>query len=788
LATRLTVDERAWAQEHFTAANYLAAAMIYLKDNELLEKPLKGEHIKDALLGHWGTCPGLNILQTHLSLLAKKRSQSTLLITGPGHGFASFLANSFIDGSLEPYYSELTPDNAGTRNLIKAFCWPSGFPSHLNPGVPGCIHEGGELGYALGVAFGAAFDNPDLMVACIVGDGEAETGPTAAAWHSTKWLDPKKDGAVLPIIHLNHYKISNPTIYSTMSKAELTALFTGYGYAPKFVGPDHDKLHAAIFWAHDRIRAIQHAARSGKPNARPRWPVIIFESPKGMTGIPKLGKDQITGTWRSHQVPAKDAKANPESLAALEHWLRSYKPDHIFTADWATRLRRHLPEGPLRIASNPHAIGGNLRKALELPAPEEFQVAIHKRGHDRAGSTPVFGQFLTWTVRMNKNNFRIYSPDELASNKLDAVLAATSRAYTWPHDKADASLAPGGQVMEILSEHTLQAWMQGYLLTGRHGLFPSYEAFLPIVDSMVSQYLKFIEMSIAYPWRTPVSSMNYLLTSVCWRQDHNGFSHQNPGFINTLLNKAKEEQLVRIYLPADANMTLTVADHCLRSTNRVNVIVADKQPNRQWLTYQEARDQARTGAGIWPFASVDDPDVILCGIGDYQVQECLAAIMLLRHIAPEVKVRFVNVSELNVMGPAPFYPNGMDEGRFQQLFPVDRTTLISFHGYPGAVKQLLFDRPANSRFRVYGYIEKGTTTTPFDMLVRNNVSRYDLARRCIEHAAHRNHVLAPHAHLLVARIEKDLLAHQAYILEHGRDPPEIAEWTWHDVAHPAAHR
>ncbi len=755
--------------------------MIYLKENAFLEHPLKAEHIKDALLGHWGTCPGLNLIYTHLSLLAKKRSQSTLLITGPGHGFASFLANAFIDGSLQPYYPELTPDKAGVANLIKSFCWPGGFPSHLNPGVPGCIHEGGELGYALSVAFGAAFDNPDLIVACVVGDGEAETGPTAAAWHSTKWLDPKKDGAVLPIIHLNGYKISNPTIYATMSRDELTKLFQGYGYAPRFVGPDHQQMHQALTWAQDAIRRIQRAARRGKPESRPKWPVLIFESPKGMTGIARLGKDKITGTWRSHQVPAKDAKVNPKSRKALEAWLRSYKPARIFADGWSTRLRARLPEGPLRIASNPHAIGGQIRKPLELPAPEEFEVPIHHRGHDLAGSTPVLGQFLTWAVRFNKDNLRIFSPDELASNKLDAVLAATSRAYSWPHSTEDKTLAPGGQVMEILSEHTLQGWLQGYLLTGRHGLFPSYEAFLPIVDSMVSQYLKFIEMSQDYEWRPPVSSLNYILTSVCWRQDHNGFSHQNPGFINTLLNKAREEQLVRIYLPADANMLLTVADHSLRSVNRVNVIVADKQPIRQWLTYQEARDQARVGAGVWRFASHEDPDVILCGIGDYQVQECLAAIMLLRKIAPEVRVRFVNVNELNALGPEPFYPNGMDDGRFQQLFPIDRTTIISFHGYPGAVKQLLFDRPRNARFRIYGYIEKGTTTTPFDMLVRNNVSRFHLARRCIQQAAHHNPQIAARENLLVAQLERSLLEHQAYILEHGRDPPEISEWTWGDV-------
>lgn len=774
----LSKDERSWAQDYFRAANYIAAASVYLKDNFLLEKRLRPEHIKDALLGHWGTCPGLNFIYTHLNLLVAKHRQQTLLITGPGHGFAAILANMYLEGTLKEYYPEMSHDLAGFGNVIKAFCWPGGFPSHLNPGVPGCIHEGGELGYALGVAYGAAFDNPDLIVTCIIGDGEAETGPTAAAWHSAKWLNPEHDGAVLPIIHLNGYKISNPTIYSAMTDAELASLFAGYGYEARFVGTDHDRMASAMTWAHGRIKAIQHAARSGRPQARPRWPVIILRTPKGWTGIKRLDGHRIEGSYRSHQVPAKDAKANPESLKALEGWLRSYDPAGLFRDGIAPQLLRHVPQGSLRISSSPHAIGGNLRKPLVLIEPRHFEVRFDRRGHVRAGSTPAVAPYLREAIRLNPDTFRIVSPDELASNKLDAVLEATGRAFSWPHDADDSTLRPDGRVMEMLSEHTLQAWLQGYILTGRHGLFPSYEAFLPIIDSMVSQYLKFIEMSTAYPWRTPVSSLNYILTSVCWRQDHNGFSHQNPGFINTLLNKAREEQLVRIYLPADANMALTVTDHCLRSTNRVNVIVSDKQPIRQWLTYKEAQDQARVGAGVWDFASHENPDVVLAAAGDYQTQECLATILLLREIAPELRIRFVNVSELNVIGAAPFYPNALSQGQFEQLFTPDRQVIFTFHGYPGAVKQLLFDRPGAGRFHVYGYIEKGTTTTPFDMLVSNNVSRYHLAQRAIRHAAAVNPAVAAKANLLIARMEGKVLEHRAYILEHGRDPDDVDRWEW----------
>jgi xylulose-5-phosphate/fructose-6-phosphate phosphoketolase len=779
----LSKQELDWAQKYWTAANYLAAASIYLKDNFLVEEPLKPSHIKDSLLGHWGTCPGINFIYTHLNIMIVKHEQPVLLLTGPGHGFAAILANNFLEGSLQPYYSQLTHDKAGMGNLIKMFCWPEGFPSHLNPGVPGCIHEGGELGYSLGTAFGAVLDNPDLIAACIVGDGEAETGPTATAWHSTKWLNPKIDGAVLPIVHINGFKISNPTVYGTMSDAELKSLFIGYGYEPLFVGPDHKEMGEAIENAYQRIKRIQNTARSGKPIARPKWPVILLRTPKGWTGVKMHEGHKVEGSFRSHQVPAKDCQTNHESLKEVEKWLKSYKPHDIFPGGKIPAdLLDYVPMGDLRIGSNPNALGGNMRIPLTLPDPHRLEIKLDRPGSVHGASTPTIGQYLKHVLILNadKHNFRIFSPDELASNKLDAVLDITDKVYVWPtEDAKDAKIGQTGRVMEMLSEHTLQSWFQGYNLTGRHGIFPSYEAFLPIVDSMVSQYIKFIELSEQRKWRTPVPSLNYILTSVCWRQDHNGFSHQNPGFVSTLLNKAREEHNIRLYFPADANMALAMMDHSLRSTNRVNVIVADKQLIRQWRTYEQAVEQCLTGAAVWDFASAQNPDVVLAACGDYATQEALATIMMLRHQVPELRVQFVNVSELNSLGVNPFYPNAMDEATFNMLFPLDRKVVFTFHGYPGAVKQILFDRPRNDRFHVYGYIEKGTTTTPFDMFIRNNVSRYHLAMRLIRHGARVNPQVAAKAELLVATYESKILEHKAYILRHGSDPEGVHGWKWH---------
>ncbi len=773
------MNELQWAETYWRAANYIAASSVYLKENFLLERPLRPEHIKDALLGHWGTCPGINFVYTHLNLLVEKTGQSTLLLTGPGHGFAAVLANLWLEGSLADYYPEYSMTKEGLHALIKSFCWPLGFPSHLNPGVPGCIHEGGELGYALATAFGAVLDNPKLLCVAIVGDGEAETGPTATAWHSSKWVDPKTSGAVLPILHLNGYKISSPTVYGTMTDDELTSLFTGYGYEPRFVGTSHKEMADSLTWAHDRICRIQEDARSGRPHTRPRWPMLILKTPKGWTGIKTHNGKRVEGSYRSHQVPAHDVKTNPASLRELERWLRKYKPRELFPTGVPSKsVLAHVPKGDLRIGSNPHALGGKRRVPLSMPDLKELEVASSPRGVHLLGTMSAAGAFLKELMARNPDNFRIFSPDELASNKLDAVLDVTGRCYNWPHDPDDDTLRPDGKVMEVLSEHTLQAWAQGYILTGRHGIFPSYEAFLPIVDSMVSQYLKFIEHSQQYSWRTPVPGLNYILTSVCWRQDHNGFSHQNPGFINNLLAKAKEEKLVRIYLPADSNILLSTIDHVFRSTNRVNAIIADKRPIRQWLTLQEAEDQCRAGVKLWGFASSENPDVVFAAAGDYQTQECLAAIQLLTDLVPDLRARFVNVSELNVLGVPWFYPNGIDEGTFAYLFPYDREVVFSFHGYPSAVKQLLFDRPKNSRFHVYGYIEKGSTTTPFDMLVRNNVSRFHLAIKAILHASKVNARVAEHRELFTTMFEKMILEHRAQILETGHDPKEITEWKW----------
>lgn len=779
----LSKQELAWAQRYWTSANYIAAASIYLKDNFLLERKLRPNDIKDALLGHWGTCPGINFVYTYLNLIATKHRQKTLLITGPGHGFAAILANAYLEGTLQKYYPQLTADKEGLGKTIQAFCWPEGFPSHTNPGVPGCIHEGGELGYALGTAFGAAFDNPDLLVAAIIGDGEAETGPTATAWHSTKFLNPARDGAVLPIVHLNSYKISSQTIYGSMSDAELKALFTGYGYEPRFVSTNHRQMGQTMEWAYQRILRIQAAARDGAPLQKPRWPVIILKTPKGWTGIKMLDGHPIEGTFRSHQVPAKDAKKNPASLRALEAWLKSYAPQKLFPKGIVPETTKiYLPPSELRISNNPHALGGNIRQPLILPNPKMYAsvVSSSKRGNTFAGSTPTLGDYLAAVMKANleRRNFRIVSPDELSSNKLDAILDVTGRTWSWPILNADTKLSPDGRVMEMLSEHTLQAWLQGYILTGRHGLFPSYEAFLPIVDSMVSQYLKFIALSGEYSWRTPVSALNYVLTSVCWRQDHNGFSHQNPGFISTLISKAREEQLVRLYFPADANMSLAVMDHALRSMNRVNVIVADKQPIRQWQTYEEAIKQAQVGAGIWDFASTPNPEVVLAACGDYQTQEALATIHLLKSLLPEAKVRFVNVSELNVLGTPGEYPNALSPELFTEVFTPDKPVIFTFHGYPGTIKQLLFDRPNIHRFEIKGYTEHGTTTTPFDMLVRNNVSRYQLAIALLRHIAQTNPKNTKKATLAISMCEKKLIAHKNYIVKQGHDPEEINDWVW----------
>ena len=774
--------------------DYLAAAQIYLKDNVLLREPLKPEHIKDRLLGHWGTSPGINMIYAHLNHLIRRYALDMFLVTGPGHGAPANLANLYIEGTLQDYYPDLTLDNRGAHEFVRRFSWPGGFPSHLYPGIPGTIHEGGELGYALATAFGAAMDNPELIVACIVGDGEAETGPTATAWHSYKFLDPAESGAVLPIVHINGYKISNPTIYGTMSDDELLALFTGYGYHVLFVqGEDLETLNASLFGAIDRayheIRRIQEAARAGEPIEKPRWPVILMHSQKGMTAIKELDGQPIVGSYRSHQVPIPDPKTNPEHLKLLEQWLRSYHIEELLNEDGSPKaeILAQCPKGEQRMGSNPHTFGGRIRQRLDLPDINDFAVPVQRVAAGGAvkngllSNVEQVAKYLREVVRRNPRTFRIFSPDELESNKLGAVLDVTNREYQWPIPPHNEHVSShDGRVLEILSEHTLQAWLQGYLLTGRHGLFPSYEAFLNIVVSMMDQYSKFLKMSQEFPWRLPVASLNYLETSTLWRQEHNGFSHQSPGLINDILNR--KAQVSRVYLPPDANCLISTVDHCLRSKEYVNLVIANKPPMPQWLSMDDAVAHCRAGASIWQWASIDDgvnPDVVLVGIGDNPTLEVMAAADILRHEMPELRVRIVNVTDLFILEKDTEHPHGLDDEMFTALFTADAPVIINFHGYPSAVKQLLFGRHhASQRFFINGYEEEGTTTTPFDMNVRNGTSRFHLIMQAIRLAAPRNPRVAVRASERVHHYEYVLADFRKYIQMHGVDPDEIASWHW----------
>ncbi len=772
--------------------DYLAAAELYLKDNFFLEEPLKPEHIKDRLLGHWGTCPGINLIYSHLNHLITRYDLDMFLVTGPGHGAPANLANLYIEGTLEKFYPELTRDRAGLGRFVKRFSWPGGFPSHLYPGVPGTIHEGGELGYALATAFGAAMDNPDLIVACIVGDGEAETGPTATAWHSYKFLDPAESGAVLPIVHINGYKIANPTIYGTMSDEELLYLFTGYGYDVQFVEGDdlNASLYGALDWAYKAIRYIQQAARSGHPIHQPRWPVILMRSPKGMTGIKELDGEPIEGSYRSHQIPVTDVKTNPAHLRLVENWLRSYHIEELFDQEGRPKpeILEQCPKGDRRMGSNPHTFGGRIRRDLDLPDIFDYEVPIKQvaagehapQKGSLISNAEQLAKYLKDVVLRNPHTFRIFSPDELESNKLTDVLEVTKRDYQWPIPPHNEKLSHhDGRVIEILSEHTIQAWLQGYLLTGRHGLFPSYEAFLNIIVSMMDQYSKFLKMSLEIPWRLPVASLNYLETSTLWRQEHNGFSHQSPGFINDVLNR--KAKVSRVYLPPDANCLISTVDHCLRSKEYVNLVIANKQPMPQWLSMSDAIAHCRAGASVWRWASTDDgvnPDVVLVGIGDSPTLEIMAAANTLLKEVPELRVRVVNVTDLMVLEKETAHPHGLDDEMFDALFTADRPVIINFHGYPSAVRHLLFGRRHNWRFHINGYQEEGTTTTPFDMNVRNGTSRYHIIMQAIRLASASNPRVAARASELVHHYEYVLIDFRRYIQENGEDPPEISDWQW----------
>jgi xylulose-5-phosphate/fructose-6-phosphate phosphoketolase len=776
---------------YWRAVNYLAAAQVYLQDNVLLDEPLRPEHIKPRLLGHWGTVPGINFIYAHLNRLIRNHDTDVLLITGPGHGAPANLANLYLEGSLREYYPDLTLDRVGLARLVKAFSWPGGFPSHLTPGTPGTIHEGGELGYALATAFGAAFDNPGLIVACIVGDGEAETGPTATAWHCTKFLDPVGDGAVLPILHLNEYKISSRTVFGAMDEAELRALFTGYEYeflyveaggtTPEAFESAHRAMAAAIDRAYASIRAIQDAARRGQPVEKPRWPVIVLRSPKGWTCPAEVDGKVIEGSYRSHQVPVSEAKKNNGHLRLLEQWLRSYRPGELFDHDGRPnpRVLAMCPSGERRMGMNPHANGGKLRRDLDRPDWKGYAVQVRDRGAVKASDMVELGKYLAEIIRRNGSDFRIFCPDEVASNRLSAVFDATVRQFTWPTPPHDEAVGPRGRVVEVLSEHTCQGWLQGYLLTGRHGLYPCYEAFVAIVDSMMGQYAKFLKQSAETPWRVPVTSLTYLLSSEGWRQDHNGYSHQMPGFINTLLNKKARN--VRIYLPPDANCLLSTVDHCLTSLDKINLVIASKQPMPQWLTADEAAEHCRIGATVWRWASTFDgekPDVVLACSGVYPTAETLAAAWMLRRELPDLRVRVVNVTDLLILELDSYHPHGLSAERFDDLFTPDRPVVFNFHGYPSAVKQLLFERPRKRRFRINGYVEEGTTTTPFSLLAQNHVDRYTVMIQAVRAAAEHDPTVAIQADKIAGRAERKRAELLAYAEQRGEDAEDITAWVW----------
>lgn len=774
---------------YWRAANYLAAAQVYLRDNVLLEEPLKPEHIKPRLLGHWGTVPGINFVYTHLNDLIINTDSPVLLVTGPGHGAPANLANLWLEGSISELYPDLPRDRLGLTRLIERFSWPGGFPSHLTPGTPGTIHEGGELGYALTTAFGAAFDNPDLLVTCIVGDGEAETGPTATAWHSTKFLNPITDGAVLPILHLNGYKISSRTIFGSMDDKELAEIFQGYGYLPLIVDvtSKHDDFQAChremgcrLRSAHTLIREIQSQARGGHRKVKPRWPLIILRSPKGWTCVKELDGKPVEGSYRAHQVPITDVTSKLEHLHALEEWLRSYRPEELFLDGVPSEeVLANCPYGEMRMGMNRHAYGGSLRSELERPDFRQFAVTLNHRGSPKRSDTQELGKFLAEVVRLNPRNFRIVCPDEMTSNRLSAVFDSTIREFEWPTDPADDAIGPKGRVLEMLSEHTCQGWIQGYLLTGRHGLFPCYEAFVEIVSSMMGQYAKFLKQSDEVSWRKPVSSLTYLLSSEGWRQDHNGYSHQMPGFINTLLNKKAKN--VRVYLPPDTNCLLSTIDHCLTSLNKINLVIGSKQQMPQWLDAEEAAKHCERGASVWNWASSydgRDPHIVLAGIGVYPMTEVLAAVWYLQRDLPEARIRVINITDLLILELDSFHPHGLSPQAFNDLFTPDRPVILNFHGYPSAVKQLLWGRPHHERFLINGYQEEGTTTTPYTLLSVNGVDRYSLMLQAVKALQEQDPTLKNRCTSLHSEYEHSKEAALAYAREHGTDSPEISGWEW----------
>jgi xylulose-5-phosphate/fructose-6-phosphate phosphoketolase len=767
---------------YWRAANYISVGQIYLLDNPLLREPLTAEHVKPRLLGHWGTTPGLNFVYAHLNRVIKARELNAIYVAGPGHGGPGLVANTYLEGSYTDTYPHIGHDAEGLRLLFRQFSFPGGIPSHVAPQTPGSIHEGGELGYSLVHAYGAAFDNPELLVCCVIGDGEAETGPLAASWHSNKFLNPARDGAVLPILHLNGYKIANPTVLARIPEQELRALLEGYGYAPRFVdGSDpaamHQLMAATLDDVVDEIATIQRRARSDGELERPRWPMIVLRTPKGWTGPKIVDGLPAEGSFRSHQVPLAAVRTNPEHLAQLDDWLRSYRPDELFDAAGALRpeLAALAPTGERRMGANPHTNGGLLLCDLDLPDFRDYKVDVPAPAAGSAEATRVLGEWLRDVIRRNPETFRVMGPDETASNRLSAVFEATDRVWEAETLATDDHLAVDGRVMEVLSEHLCQGWLEGYLLTGRHGLFNCYEAFIHIIDSMFNQHAKWLKVTREIPWRRPVASLNYLLSSHVWRQDHNGFSHQDPGFVDHVVNKRAE--VVRVYFPPDANCLLSVADHCLRSRGYVNVIVAGKQPSPQFLTIGEAIAHCTRGIGIFEFASNDEgtePDVVLGCAGDVPTLEAVAAAALLREHLPELRVRVVNVVDLMRLQSEGEHPHGMSDVDFDALFTTDQPVIFAYHGYPWLIHRLTYRRANHVNFHVRGYKEQGTTTTPFDMLMLNDLDRFHLVMDVIDHVPG----LSTRAAHLRQQMVDERLRHRAYTREIGDDPPDVRDWTW----------
>ncbi|MFI5708318.1 phosphoketolase [Kribbella sp. NPDC051620] len=779
----LTSDEAAALDAYWRAANYLSVGQIYLLDNALLTRPLKADSVKPRLLGHWGTTPGLNMIYVHLNRVIRLRDLDMMYIIGPGHGGPAIAANTWLEGSYSETYPDVPRDEHGMNHLFRQFSFPGGIPSHVAPELPGSIHEGGELGYSLSHAYGAVLDNPELIVACVIGDGEAETGPLAASWHSNKFIDPRTDGAVLPILHLNGYKIANPAVLARIGENELTSLLEGYGHRPYLVSGDdpelvHQQLAATLDRALDDIADIQNEAKDDPDAPRRSWPMIVLRTPKGWTGPHEVDGVQVEGTWRAHQVPLSGVRTSPEHLAMLETWMRSYRPEELFDEQGrpVPRLLDLIPEGDRRMGSNPHANGGLLTRDLELPDLAAYAVDVPHPGSGPHEPTRMLGRYLRDVMRANESerNFRVVGPDETASNRLDALYDVTAKAWNAAVLPTDEHLAVDGRVMEILSEHTCQGWLEGYLLTGRHGWFSCYEAFVHIVDSMVNQHAKWLKVTGKLPWRRPIPSLNYLLTSHVWRQDHNGFSHQDPGFIDHVVNKKAE--VIRVYLPPDTNTLLSTAKHCLAGRDHINVIVAGKSPQEDWLDLEAAELHCARGLGVWTWASNDEgePDVVMACAGDVPTLETLAAVSLLREHLPELRIRVVNVVDLMRLQPAGEHPHGLADPEYDALFTTDKPVIFAYHGYPWLIHRLTYRRTGHEHLHVRGYKEEGTTTTPFDMVVRNDLDRFHLAMDVIDRVPG----LAQRAVAFRQWLTDQRARHHAYILEHGEDLPEIRDWHW----------